>query len=105
MPEHQQLGILRQITAEHEADQAEYLARKRIDDLEQHPASQPSPHHARWRKRRSVPQSIIQAVQVVAESLLDRLINNSHQAFMNGPSYRPNKSPSRVVPTGKTSAS
>jgi DNA replication protein DnaC len=40
---------------------------------------------------------------VVAESLLDRLINNSHQAFMNGPSYRPNKSPSRVVPTGKTS--
>jgi len=42
---------------------------------------------------------------VVAESLLDRLINNSHQVFMNGPSYRPNKSPSRVVPTGKTSAS
>ena len=29
---------------------------------------------------------------VVAESLLDRLINNSHQCFMNGPSYRPNKS-------------
>ena len=42
---------------------------------------------------------------VVAESLLDRLINNSHQCFMNGPSYRPNKSPSRVVPTGNTSAS
>ena len=42
---------------------------------------------------------------VVAESLLDRLINNSHQAIMNGPSYRPNKSPSRVVPTGKTNAS
>ena len=42
---------------------------------------------------------------VVAESLLDRLINNSHQAFMNGPSYRPNKSPGRVVPTGNTSAS
>jgi DNA replication protein DnaC len=42
---------------------------------------------------------------VVAESLLDRLINNSHQAFMNGPSYRPNKAPARVVPTGKTSAS
>ena len=42
---------------------------------------------------------------VVAESLLDRLINNSHQAFMNGPSYRPNKAPARVVPTGKTNAS
>ena len=40
---------------------------------------------------------------VVAESLLDRLINNSHQAFMNGPSYRPNKSPGRVIPTGNTS--
>jgi DNA replication protein DnaC len=41
---------------------------------------------------------------VVAESLLDRLINNSHQVFMNGPSYRPNKAPGRVVPTGKTSS-
>ena len=41
---------------------------------------------------------------VVAESLLDRLINNSHQCFMNGPSYRPNKAPARVVPTGNTSA-
>ena len=39
---------------------------------------------------------------VVAESLLDRLINTSHQVFMNGPSYRPNKSP-RVIPTGNTS--
>ena len=42
---------------------------------------------------------------VVAESLLDRLINNSHQAFMNGPSYRPNKAPARVIPTGNTNAS
>ena len=42
---------------------------------------------------------------VVAESLLDRLINTSHQAFMNGPSYRPNKRPGRVVPTGNTSNS
>jgi DNA replication protein DnaC len=38
---------------------------------------------------------------VVAESLLDRLINNSHQVFMNGPSYRPNKRPGRVVTPGK----
>jgi DNA replication protein DnaC len=30
---------------------------------------------------------------VVAESLLDRLINTSHQVFMNGPSYRPAKRP------------
>ena len=30
---------------------------------------------------------------VVAESLLDRLINTRHQIFMNGPSYRPRKSP------------
>jgi DNA replication protein DnaC len=36
---------------------------------------------------------------VVAESLLDRLINTSHQVFMNGPSYRPNKSPTRAGST------
>ncbi|SMD24315.1 ATP-binding protein, partial [Lentzea albidocapillata] len=34
---------------------------------------------------------------VVAESLLDRLINTSHQVFMNGPSYRPNKRPRSVT--------
>ena len=34
---------------------------------------------------------------VVAESLLDRLINTSHQVFMNGPSYRPNNRPGRVT--------
>ena len=36
---------------------------------------------------------------VVAESLLDRLINTSHQVIMNGPSYRPNKRPKN--PTAK----
>ncbi len=30
---------------------------------------------------------------VVAESLLDRLINTSHQTLMDGPSYRPRKRP------------
>src|SRR5258708_4748338 len=34
---------------------------------------------------------------VVAESLLDRLINTSHQVFMNGPSYRPNKRPTATT--------
>jgi len=34
---------------------------------------------------------------VVAESLLDRLINTSHQVFMNGPSYRPNKRPKQAA--------
>lgn len=38
---------------------------------------------------------------VVAESLLDRLINTSHQVFMNGPSYRPNKRPGRADVTAK----
>ncbi len=37
---------------------------------------------------------------VVAESLLDRLINASHQVIMNGPSYRPNKRPKN--PTDRT---
>ena len=32
---------------------------------------------------------------VVAESLLDRLINTSHQVLMDGPSYRPRKRPGR----------
>ncbi|GAB3878158.1 hypothetical protein GCM10027612_01990 [Microbispora bryophytorum subsp. camponoti] len=38
---------------------------------------------------------------VVAESLLDRLINNSHP--MNGPSYRPRKRPGRVESAQSTS--
>jgi DNA replication protein DnaC len=42
---------------------------------------------------------------VVAESLLDRVINTSHQVVMNGPSYRPSKRPGRVVPTDTTSIS
>ena len=40
---------------------------------------------------------------VVAESLLDRLINTSHQIVMDGPSYRPNKrpgAPQRAIPQG-----
>jgi DNA replication protein DnaC len=36
---------------------------------------------------------------VVAESLLDRLINNSHQVYMNGPSYRPRKRPGQRAGT------
>jgi hypothetical protein len=39
MPEHQQLSIHRQVAAEHQAGQAEYLAREQLDDLEQHLAS------------------------------------------------------------------
>ena len=35
---------------------------------------------------------------VVAESLLDRLINTSHQVFMNAPSYRPAKRPGASSP-------
>jgi DNA replication protein DnaC len=34
---------------------------------------------------------------VVAESLLDRVIDNSHQVIMNGPSYRPNKRPKCTI--------
>ncbi|MEU6814645.1 ATP-binding protein [Streptomyces sp. NPDC046860] len=34
---------------------------------------------------------------VVAESLLDRLINTSHQIIMNGPSYRPDKRPKNLT--------
>jgi hypothetical protein len=41
---------------------------------------------------------------VVAEFLLDRLINTSHQVFMNGPSYRPNKRPGVSSPPGPRAA-
>lgn len=34
---------------------------------------------------------------VVAESLLDRLINTSHQILMDGPSHRPRKRPGATV--------
>ncbi|GAS93714.1 IstB domain-containing protein ATP-binding protein, partial [Mycolicibacterium canariasense] len=34
----------------------------------------------------------------VAESLLDRLINTSHQILMDGPSYRPRKRPGATAP-------
>jgi DNA replication protein DnaC len=36
---------------------------------------------------------------VVAESLLDRLINTSHQVLMDGPSYRPRKRPRPAAST------
>jgi DNA replication protein DnaC len=40
---------------------------------------------------------------VVAESLLDRLVNTSHQVLMDGPSYRPNKRPrTAVIPPAPT---
>ena len=42
---------------------------------------------------------------VVAESLLDRLINNSHQLLMNGANYRPNKRPGRVITPETTTTS
>jgi hypothetical protein len=40
MPEHEQLGISRPVTAERQDGQAEHPARQQVDDLEQHPASQ-----------------------------------------------------------------
>jgi hypothetical protein len=39
MSEYQQLSTLRQVAAEHQDRQAEYSARKQVDDLEQHQAS------------------------------------------------------------------
>jgi DNA replication protein DnaC len=39
---------------------------------------------------------------VVAESLLDRLINTSHQILMDGPSYRPRKRPGATAPVDNT---
>ncbi len=41
---------------------------------------------------------------VVAESLLDRLINTSHQVVMNGPSYRPQQRPGTAATSMATAA-
>jgi hypothetical protein len=38
---HQQLSVLRQVTAEDQHSQPEHPVREQVDDLEQHPASQP----------------------------------------------------------------
>jgi hypothetical protein len=55
MPEHQQLGVLRLVPAEHQNSQAKSPAHEQADDLEQHPASQPSPCQACSRNSRSDP--------------------------------------------------
>ena len=49
VPEHQQFSSLHPIAAGHQDSHAEHPARQQADDLEQHPASQPSPHQACWR--------------------------------------------------------
>ena len=43
MPEHQHFGHCRPVAAEQHDDQAECPAGQYVDDLEQHPPSQPSP--------------------------------------------------------------
>ena len=67
VPEHQQLSILRLVPAEHQDSEAEYPANQQVDDLEQHPASQPSPRPGCWRRHRSATQSIIRAAQGEAD--------------------------------------
>ena len=53
VPEHQQLSSLCPVAAEHQDSYAEDPARQQVDDLEQHPASQPSRRLACWRSGRS----------------------------------------------------
>jgi hypothetical protein len=47
VPEHQQLSILSQVPAEYQDGEGGYTADYQVDDLERHPASQPSPHPGR----------------------------------------------------------
>jgi hypothetical protein len=42
----QQLSGLRPVAEERQDSHAEYSASQQVDDLEQHPASQPFPRHA-----------------------------------------------------------
>ena len=60
VPEDQQLSILRPVAAEHQHSQAEYTARQQVDDLEQHPPSQPSPRPACWQQCSSPPNRVFE---------------------------------------------
>jgi hypothetical protein len=53
VPEHEQLGGLRPVAADHQDNQAEQPAHQQADDFEQHLLSQPSPHQRHWRNGRS----------------------------------------------------
>ena len=53
VPEYQQLSMLRSVPAEHQDNQFENPENQQVDDLEQHPASQPAPRQACWPQRRS----------------------------------------------------
>jgi hypothetical protein len=53
VPEHQQLGVLRAVPADHQDSQAEQPAHHQADDLHQHLASQPLPHRPRRRHGRA----------------------------------------------------
>jgi len=55
-----------------------------------------------WPRTAPPPTGPLLPNPLVTESVLDRLINNSHQRFMNGPSYRPNKRP-KTGPSGARS--
>jgi hypothetical protein len=52
VPEHEQLGIFRPVAEKRQDSQAEYPARQQVDDLEQHPASQPSLRPSCWQQCR-----------------------------------------------------
>jgi hypothetical protein len=64
VPEHQQLSSLCPVAAEHQRSRTQDPARQQVDDLEQHPASQPSRRPACRRSGRSAPRSSIRAAQV-----------------------------------------
>ena len=46
VPEYEQLSFLRPVPVNYQDSKAEYLANQQVDDLEQHPASQPSPRQS-----------------------------------------------------------
>src|ERR1017187_8593778 len=63
VPENQQPGVLRLVPAEHQDSQAKSPAHEQVGDLEQHPASQPSPHHPFRRNGSSTMRSSFRAAQ------------------------------------------
>ena len=58
-------ALLRLVPAEHQDSQAKSPAHEQVGDLEQHPASQPSPHHPFRRNGSSTMRSSFRAAQVL----------------------------------------
>jgi hypothetical protein len=79
VPEHEQLGIFRPVNAGHQDGPAEHPARQQVDDLEQHPASQPPLRPSAGNSAGDTPNRVFER-----HSPLDPEASGVHTAGENG---------------------